>query len=103
MTESEFIRLSETIFANIQSRLDAQGLDIESTILDAVLELETADGATIILNRHQPSQEIWLAHTGGAAHFALQNGVWRNTRDGSALASALNALLGEAIFSERDF
>lgn len=103
MTESEFIHKSQAIFKQIQAKLDAHELDIESTILDAVLELETENGDTIILNRHQPSQEIWLAHAAGAAHFALQDGMWRNTRDGEQLSAALNALLGVTVFSEHDF
>lgn len=103
MTESEFLATAETIFQTIQTTLDNAQNDFECTHLDAVLEIETEEGRTIILNRHQPTQELWLAEARGAYHFSFQNGHWRNTRTQTLFAAQLNEVLGEALFDEHAF
>lgn len=101
MTESEFNELADSIFERIEGAIDASGSDIECSRNGAVLELELDDGSQIIINRHGPSQEIWLAAKSGGFHYAMQDGQWLSRRDGSELFGKLSELLeqgsGEAI------
>ncbi|MBI3903563.1 MAG: iron donor protein CyaY [Nitrosomonadales bacterium] len=93
MTESEFNELADAIFSRIGSAVDASGADIECSLNGAVLELEFDDGAQIIINRHAPTQEIWLAARSGGFHYALQDGQWFSRRDGSELFGKLAELV----------
>jgi CyaY protein len=93
MTESEFNELADAIFERIQQTLDASGLDIECTQNGPVLELEFEDGSKVIINRHGPNHEIWLAAKSGGFHYALQDGQWISRRDGSELFGRLGELI----------
>lgn len=91
MTESEFTRLADDIFARIENTLDANDLDYN--LNGSVLEIEFDDGSQIIINRHTPNQEIWLAAKSGGFHYSLQDGRWVSNRDGSELFSQLCELV----------
>lgn len=93
MTESEFTRLTDAIFARIENALDSSGTDIDYSFNGPVLELEFEDGSQIIINRHTPNQEIWIAAKSGGFHFSLQGGQWLSKRDGSELFSKLSELV----------
>lgn len=93
MTESEFNELADAVFARIQQAIDASGADIECGINGPVLELEFDDGTQIIINRHAPNQEIWLAAKAGGFHYAYQDGKWFSRRDGSELFNKLEELI----------
>jgi CyaY protein len=90
MTESEFTRLADAIFARIENALDNS--DIECGVNGAVLELELEDGSQLIINRHTPTQEIWLAAKSGGFHYGFQDGQWLSKRDGSELFNKLSEL-----------
>jgi CyaY protein len=93
MTESEFNELADTVFARIQQTIDASGADIECSINGPVLELEFDDGTQIVINRHAPSQEIWVAARSGGFHYAFQDEKWFSRRDGSELFGKLEQLV----------
>lgn len=93
MTESEFTQLADAVFKHIEQTLDASECDVESHQNDAVLELEFADGAKIILNRHLPNQEIWVAARSGGFHYRYHDGKWLSQRDGSELFARLGELI----------
>jgi CyaY protein len=93
MTESEFNELADAVFAQIQQTIDASEADIECSINGPVLELEFEDGSQIIINRHAPNQEIWLAARSGGFHYAYQDGKWLSRRDGSELFRKLEELI----------
>lgn len=93
MTESEFTRLADAIFARIENALDSSGTDIDYSFNGPVLELEFEDGSQIIINRHTPNQEIWVAARSGGFHFSFQDGQWQSKRDGSELFSKLSELV----------
>ncbi len=81
MTESEFLNLSDTILDRIEAACDDATADIDPQRQGNVLELEFEDGSKIIVNRHVPNQELWIAAKHGGFHYRMQNGQWRNTRD----------------------
>ena len=93
MTESEFNELADAVFGRIEQAIDASGADIESNLNGPVLELEFADGSQIVINRHAPNREIWLAAKSGGFHYAYQGGQWLSKRDGSELLGKLGELV----------
>lgn len=93
MTESEFNELAEAAFARIEHAFDASGADIECYRNGPVLELEFDDGSKIIINRHAPNREIWLAAKSGGFHYAYEDGRWVSKRDGSELFAKLGDLV----------
>lgn len=93
MTESEFNELADAVFERIEQAIDASGTDIECGLNGPVLELEFDDGSQIIINRHTPNQEIWLAAKSGGFHYALDSGRWLSRRDGSELFTKLSELI----------
>lgn len=93
MTENEFNELADEVFNRIEQAIDKNCADIECNPSPPVLELEFADGSQIVINRHGPNQEIWLAAKSGGFHYALQDGRWISRRDGSELYGKLEELL----------
>jgi len=95
MTENEFNAAADTVFRRIEQANDASDQDIDYDSNGVVMQIEFENGNKIIVNRHVPNQEIWLAAKSGGFHFALQNGIWRSQRDGSELFTTLIALFAE--------
>ncbi len=99
MTETEFLQHSDALFAHIENELD--NYDFDCLPAGNVLTIEADDGTQIIVNRHTPNQELWIAAKSGGYHFAYQNGAWLATRDQSeffaVLSEALSAALGERV------
>ncbi len=93
MTESEFNELADAAFVRIEQGIDAGEADLECSLNGAVLELEFEDGSKIIINRHMPNREIWLAAKSGGFHYAWQDGQWVSRRDGSELFGKLGELV----------
>ena len=93
MTENEFNELADAVFDRIEQTIDASGTNIECNLDGPVLELEFADGSQIVINRHAPNREIWLAAKSGGFHYAHQDGRWISKRDGSELFGKLGELV----------
>jgi CyaY protein len=93
MTENEFNELADAVFERIEQAIDASEMDIECNLNGPVLELEFEDGSKVIINRHGPNQEIWLAAKSGGFHYAMQDGQWMSRRDGSELFGKLEELV----------
>jgi CyaY protein len=93
MTESEFNELADAVFARIEHALDEGDADIDYDSNGSVLEMEFADGGKVIVNRHVPNREIWLAAKSGGFHYALWDGRWFSQRDGSELFAKLGELV----------
>ena len=96
-SESEFVTAADRTLAAIGSALDAAAAasdaDIDWTQNDGILEIECADGSKLIVNRHVPNREIWVAAKTGGFHFAAIDGLWRDTRTRDELGSALTRLV----------
>ncbi len=93
MTESEFNELADAVFARLEHALDASGADVEYSLSGGVLELEFDDGSKVIVNRHTPNREIWIAARSGGFHYGWQDGSWTSRRDGSELFTRLGELI----------
>jgi CyaY protein len=91
--ETEFVAQADRVLAAIAAGLDAADADVDWTQNDGVLTIDCGAAGKLIVNRHQPSREIWVAARAGGFHFRGQDGAWRDTRDGSELGVKLSALL----------
>src|SRR5688500_15396537 len=94
--ETEFVAAADRALAEIATALDAASetgdADIDWTLNDGILEIDCG-GGKLIVNRHVPNREIWVAARSGGFHFAPRGGFWRDTRSGDELASRLTQLL----------
>ena len=97
ITDSEFIAAADRTLAAIGAAIDAAAeasdVDLDWSENDGVLEVECEDGSKLIVNRHVPNREIWVASRSGGFHFRGADGVWRDTRSGEELGAALSLLL----------
>lgn len=108
MTESEFIAMTDRVLEQVGEALDDSDSDVDWQLNDGVLEIDCSDavadsvgggsGGKIILNRHLPNRELWLATKGGGYHFRNVDGRWVDTRGkndlGAELAGALATQAG---------
>jgi CyaY protein len=96
-SETEFVTAADRTLAAIGDALDAaleaSDADLDWMLKDGILEIECPDGSKIIINRHVPNREIWVAAKSGGFHFGASDGLWRDHRNGDELAAALQALL----------
>ncbi len=92
-TESDFVALVDRVLGTIAAALDAGDADVDWTLNDGVLTIDCGTGGKVIVNRHQPSREIWVAAKSGGFHFRGQGGKWHDTRDETELGAALSHLL----------
>jgi len=97
ITDSEFILAADRTLATIGGALDAaletSDAGTDWNLNDGILEIECADGSKLIVNRHVPNREIWVAARAGGFHFKPVARVWRDTRSGDELGAALAALV----------
>ena len=94
MTESEFLDLTDSVLDSLQSALDAVDLDLDYQLNNGVLELEFENGEKMVINRHMPNREIWVAAKSGGFHFALDEAQqWVSRRDGSELHQLVSQLI----------
>jgi CyaY protein len=100
-TDSTFIASADAVLAAIGAALDAalagdaseSGNGTDWSLVDGILEIECGDGSKLIVNRHVPNREIWVAARSGGFHFRADGGAWRDARSGGELGLQLTALL----------
>jgi CyaY protein len=92
--ESAFVAATERVLRTIGAALDAADSDVDWSENDGVLTIECDEGR-IIVNRHVPNREVWVAARSGGFHFSARDGAWRDTRSGEELSAALQRLLRE--------
>ena len=97
MSESEFVAVSDRVLAIIAAALDvaidqADG-DMDWALNDGVLSIDCGSGGKLVVNRHLPNREIWIAAKSGGFHFREADGLWRDTRSGEELGVVLARLL----------
>ncbi len=96
-SDSEFTAAADRTLAAIGSALDAaladSDIDVDWSLNDGILEIECEDGSKLIVNRHLPNREIWVAARAGGFHYKPRDGYWRDTRSGGELGAVLADLL----------
>jgi len=97
ITDTEFTIATDRTLAAIGAALDAaladSDADLDWNLNEGILEIECEDGSKLIVNRHAPNREIWVAARAGGYHFKPVEGRWRDTRSGDELGAALAALV----------
>ena len=92
MTESEFIVLTDRVLESIAAALDAVEADLDWELNDGVLTIDCGSAGKLVVNRHLPNRELWVAARLGGFHFRAEAGAWRD-RDGDELGAKLTQLL----------
>jgi CyaY protein len=96
-SESEFGSRADAVLAAIGTALDAaiaaSDADIDWALNDGVLTIDCGRNGKLIVNRHVPNREIWVAAKSGGFHFRADGVVWRDSRAGEELGAALERLL----------
>jgi len=97
--ESDFLAAADATLAAIGAAIDRaledSDADLDWNLVDGILEIACEDGGKIIVNRHAPNREVWVAARRGGFHFRADGGRWRDTRGGGELGAALAAILHE--------
>ena len=98
-TDTAFIAATDRVLNLIGHALDdalaQSSVDVDWNINEGILEIECEDGSKVIVNRHAPSREIWVAARSGGFHFRVAGDVWRDTRGARDLGAALAHILAE--------
>lgn len=90
MNETQFIESTEALMDRIEDALEATDLDVDVDRSGNVMTIAFDNGEEVVINRHGPTQQMWLASRHGGLHFALEDGKWRCTRTGADFWDALN-------------
>jgi CyaY protein len=85
ISDTEFIAAADRTLAAIGETLDAADADLDWSLIDGILEIECEDRSKLIVNRHVPNREIWVAARAGGFHFrARRNRSDTKTSNGSS-------------------
>ena len=96
-SESIFSARADAVLAAVGAALDAAGdasdADLDWSLNDGVLTIDCGRDGKLVVNRHVPNREIWVAAKSGGFHFRAAGGAWRDSRGGEELGAALTRLL----------
>ena len=97
ITDSAFIAAADATLATIGLALDAAletgDADVDWSLNDGILEIDCGHGGKVVVNRHVPNRELWVAAKAGGFHFQPQQGRWRDTRSSDELGPVLARLV----------
>ena len=83
-TDTEFIAAADAVLAAIGAALDealeSSDADLDWSLNDGILEIDCGAHGKLIVNRHVPNREIWVAARSGGFHFRAQERGWVDTR-----------------------
>ena len=96
-SDSEFSARADAVLAAVGAALDAASdasdADLDWSLNDGVLTIDCGRDGKLIVNRHVPNREIWVAAKSGGFHYRATGGAWRDSRGGEELGAALERLL----------
>ena len=94
MNESEFNDIVDDLLVEIEDAIeetcDETGVDIDYETTSGILTLEFTNGSQIIINRHAPLSQIWLACKQGGFHFDFNAESEQWSCNGKELYAALS-------------
>jgi CyaY protein len=94
MNDKEFYVRTEKFFEGLSRALEARDADFVQTD-SGVFEIEFDNADRIVINRHAPSRELWVAARSGAHHFRWNGEEWHETRSGETIGAAIARLIFE--------
>ena len=92
---TEFNEAIDTLFEQVVEIIDTTDAADDIELNQGVLEIICVNKSKIIINRHAPTQEVWVAAKSGGYHFKWADGAWTDTRSGEALSNAISRVLFE--------
>ena len=99
LSATQFNEIADTLFEHIVETIDATDAADDIELNQGVLEItclqQGVGKSKIIINRHAPTQEIWVAAKSGGYHFRCADGTWIDTRSGEALSDAISRVVFE--------
>jgi len=105
-SDTTFITSATAVLAAIGTAIDAavdrSDADVDWSLNDGILEIDCGANGKLIVNRHVPNREIWVAAKSGGFHFRADHGCWRDTRSTDELPAKLERLLHEQAGIEVD-
>lgn len=93
--ESDFHQRVDNVLGDLENRIDALGVDIDTELSGGVLALTFENGTKIIINRQTSSQEVWVAAKSGGFHFKFNGEQWLDTRNQMPFWELLSAVISE--------
>lgn len=102
VTDSDFETLADATLQALERAFEASLPDADLQAKGpGLLEVEFDNGTKMVINRHGPAREIWVAARSGGFHFRHDGQHWRDTRDGGELFAVVSRLAsaqgGEAV------
>lgn len=95
LTDAQYHAAADAVLARVEACVDnwlqADVIDIDAHRTGGMLELALPNGSRLVINKQPPLHELWLAARDGGYHYRLQDGQWRDTRDGSEFFAVLSA------------
>ncbi len=95
LSPTDFNETVDALFDQIVESIDATDAADDVELNQGVLEISCKDRSKIIINRHAPTQEIWIAAKSGGYHFRWADGIWLDTRSGEPLSDAISRVFFE--------
>ncbi len=99
LSATQFNEIADALFEQIVETIDAtdaaDDIELNQGVLEISCVLDGVGKSKIIINRHAPTQEIWVAAKSGGYHFKWADGSWIDTRSGEALADAISRVVFE--------
>ncbi len=78
LTEADFHARADTLWQAVEAALDLTDCDFDQQ--GNVFTIECPNTSQLILSRHVPNREIWLAAKQGGFHFQWRDSTWADTR-----------------------
>jgi CyaY protein len=94
MDDKEFYAQTEKFFERLSRALETRDVDFVQTDSDA-FEIEFDNADTIVVNRHTPSRELWVAARSGAHHFRWNGEGWLETHSVETIQTVISRLIFE--------
>ena len=95
LSATQFNETVDALFEQIVAIIDATDATDDIELNQGVLEITCENRSKIIINRHAPTQEIWVAAKSGGYHFRWADGIWIDTRSSETLSDAISRVVFE--------
>ena len=95
LSATQFNEIADTLFEQIVDAIDTTDAADDIELNQGVLEITCVNKSKIIINRHAPTQEIWVAAKSGGYHFKFADKAWVDTRSGERLPDAMGRVVFE--------
>ena len=95
LSATQFNETVDALFEQIVATIDATDAADDIELNQGVLEITCENRSKIIINRHAPTQEIWVAAKSGGYHFRWADGIWIDTRSSETLSDAISRVVFE--------